>query len=194
MYAGFKLRAPDESHGCRLIRHRRYRAGTTGRLSRGENRRTIAIVHQYFDQHSSPEPLRWTDKSFVLGAAYIACVMASALAYGFVIASTILVAMLAWAVTGSFLYPVDHARVDDSPPTRRVCIEADTHHTGGRRRVPCRSKTHRRYGRRANNRGYLVKQLRKAAGTYEKRQIKSGTKLVSVRGGAGPEQVCICVK
>lgn len=199
-YTGFTPDVPGGAHRCRLVRDRRYRAGTTGGLSRQAFRRTVASFHQFLAQiHPPPEPLacRWANKSVVCGAVYIASVAASALAYGSAVASIVFVAMFTWAAVGSVLFPVDHhetqVQADTSPTTR---IEADAYCMGGRRRVPCRGKTHRRYGRRRGSRGYLKKQLKKEKDRSEKKQErrrkrKSEVGLASVRGGAGPDEVCI---
>lgn len=186
-----------------LVRDRRYCAGTTGGLSRQAFRRTVASVHQFLAQiHPPLEPpaYRWTNKSAVCGAVYITSAVASALGYGLAVAFTVFVAMSTWAAVGSFLLPAGHhethaqsVSVDTIPATR---IEADSYCMGGRRRVPCRGKTHRRYGRRRGSSGYLKKQLKKDKDKSEKkqetrRQRGSGVGIASVRGGAGPDEVRI---
>lgn len=195
-YTGFTPGVPGGSRRCRLVRDRRYRAATTGGLSRQAFRRTVVSVHQFLAQiHPPPEPpaCRWTKKSAVCGAVYITSAMASALAYGSATAFIVFLAMVTWAAVGSVLFPVGHHVQADTSPTIR--IEADTYCMGGRRRVPCRGKTHRRYGRRRGSSGYIKKQLEKERDRSEKqerrRQRGSGVGLASVRGGAGPNEVCI---
>ncbi|CAB1115870.1 unnamed protein product [Ectocarpus sp. CCAP 1310/34] len=105
-YTGFAPGLPGESRRCRLIRGRRYRAGTSSGLSRQALRRTAASVRQILAmRHPPPEPpaCRWTNKSVVLGAVYITSVMAPALSCGFAIAPIIFVSMLIWAAVGFFL-------------------------------------------------------------------------------------------
>lgn len=190
-YTGFTPGLPEVGHRCRFVRDRRYRAGTTGGLSGQEYRRTVSSIQRFLAQHPPPEPPRWvTTKSFVLGATYIASAVASGLAYGSVIASVVFVAMVTWAAVGSFLFPVDltcdEAAGVVTPPAVR--IEAVSYRMGGRRRVPRRSNTHRRHGRRMGSKGYLNKQLKKERDRSEKRQ-EGG--LASVRGGAPPDKVCV---
>ena len=201
MYTGFTPGVPGGSHRCRLVRYRRYRAGTSGGLSRQAFRRAVASVHQFLTHiHPPPEPptCRWTNKSVVCGAVYMASAVASALAYGSVTASIFFVAMVTWAAVGSVLFPVGHRETHaqavgvGTPSTTR--IGPDTYCAGGRRRVPCRGKTHRRYGRRMGSSGYLKKQLKKEKDRSDKkqerrRQRRSGVGLASVRGGAGPNEV-----
>ncbi|CAN0561779.1 unnamed protein product, partial [Ectocarpus sp. 12 AP-2014] len=129
-YTNFTIRVPDESLRCRLVRSRRYRAGTPGGVSRQIFRRHLAALHQVLAEiNPPPEPpvCRWTNKSVVFGAVYLAAAIASALAYGFATAFAVFVAMSIWAAVASLLFPVDHARaqavgVDKSPITR---LEAD---------------------------------------------------------------------
>lgn len=202
-YTGFMICPPYEYCRCRVVRGRRYRTGTPGGLSRQSFRRTFAAVHRYLAEIDAPTEApvcRWANKSFVSGAMYLASVMASvvasALAYGFATAFAVLVAMFTWAAVGSFvLFPVDHARpqvVDvDTRPTVR--IEPDVYCMGGRRRVPCRGKTHRRYGRRRDNRGYLQKQEKKQQGTFGKQKSSEFARgLASVRGGDDTAETEVC--
>lgn len=123
--------------------------------------------------------------------------MASALAYGFGIAFAVFVAMFIWVAAGSLLFPADHARAHavgaDIPPVAR--IRTDTYCMGERRRVPCRGKTHRRYGRRRDSKGYLETQQKRQQKTYDKQRseheggLRMG--LASVRGGDDTSEVCI---
>lgn len=189
-YTNFTIRVPDESLRCRLVRSRRYRAGTPGGVSRQIFRRHLTALHQVLAEiNPSPEPpvCRWTNKSVVFGAVYLAAAIASALAYGFATAFAVFVATSIWAAVASLLFPADHARAQavsvDEPPTTR--LEADRYFMGGRRRVPCR-KTRRRHGRRRGNRGYLKK-----VSAYHAEPSSGRPGLWSVRGGADPPEVCI---
>eukprot|EP00903_Cladosiphon_okamuranus_P018863 g17350.t2 len=114
--------------------------------------------------------------------------MAAALAYGFAVASILFVAMFTWATIGSFLFPVDLTR-DQEVGVDTPSIKADSNCISGRRRVPCRGKTHCRYGRRRGSKGYLEKQLKKTnrQGREQQRMYEEG--LASIRGGVDPAQV-----
>lgn len=81
--------------------------------------------------------------------------------------------------TGSKLRVPDNSRLCRLVRGRRY--RADPYCMGGRRRAPSRSKTHRRYGRRRGNKGYLKKQLEK-----ERQQRKYDVALALVRGGMDP--------
>lgn len=198
-YTGFTPGVPSGSCRCRLVRNRRYRAGTTGGLSRQAFRRTVASVHQFLAQihpPSEPPACRWSNKSVVCGAVYIASVTASALAYGSAVASTVFVAMSTWAAVGSFLFPAGRHETHAQAVGVDTRLLADPYCMGGRRRLPCRGKAHRRYGRRRGSSGYLKKQLRREKDKSDEkqeraRQRKSGVGLATVRGGAGPDEVCI---
>lgn len=189
-YTSFTVCVPDESLRCRLVRGRRYRAGTPGGVRRQIFRRHLVALHQVLAEiNPPPEPpvCRWANKSVVFGAVYLAAAIASALAYGFATAFAVFVATSLWAAVASLLFPVDHARAQavgvDKPPITR--LEADRYFMGGRHRVPCR-KTRRRHGRRRGNRGYLKK-----VSAYHAEPSSGRPGLWSVRGGADPPEVCI---
>ena len=188
-YAGSVTGAPSKSHRCRFIRDRRCRP----------HRRTW----MFNTPPPSPPDLAVTNyPTVMLGAAYIASVMASALpAYGSAAALSVFAAMFAWVAAVSLVslvFPVGHApgQAVQAAGARAgggggASTGADggggggaggRYYLGGPRRVRVPGhKTRLRHGRRRGNREYCLKHARREVAECAQR-LKKVYRLSSIRG------------
>lgn len=144
----FTTRVPDKSSPCRVVRGRRYRPAIPNGMRCQLLRRHLAVLHHVLaEMNPPPKPTLttncwtcWTNKTVVVGAAYLTFVIHSVRAR-FCGSFRRLRGRSPRCCSPSIMPARAHAVCAGKPPITR--LEIVRYFMGGRRRVPC-PKTRRR--------------------------------------------------